>query len=109
MRLIIAFVFAGMIFGQTSAQAKANPKLQNYFESEILKINNSVVSTENAKPLYYGTKNNDELFFMNRFRIYIRPAIGIEVDGLAQFLVQPELELLFLRYPAPGWVPYQPK
>jgi hypothetical protein len=108
MKKIITSIIMSIVLFQLPSFAKVNPKLQEYFQREIQKITKAVTDSETKGTSSIAGGNDNEMWFLNRFRLYFRASMGFEADGLAQLLVQPEVELLFLRYPAPGWAGYKP-
>lgn len=108
MKKIFISILSSIVLFQLPLFAKVNPKLQDYFQREIQKMTQAITDSEaNVSTSIAGGADN-EMWFLNRFRLYFRASMGFEADGLAQLLVQPEVELLFLRYPAAGWAPYKP-
>lgn len=106
--IILVFILGLGIVGSLPAQGKVNEKLREFFETEMEKLNQEVIHSESSSHAHFGEPGAQETWFLNRFRLYFRASFGFEVDGFSKFLVQPEVELMFVRFPAPGWAPYRP-
>jgi hypothetical protein len=108
MKNIFTAIILSIVLFQVPSYGKVNAKMQEFFKREIQKISQTVAGSETSMVSGIEGANGNEMWFLNRFRLYFRASAGFEADGLAQLLVQPEVELLFLRYPAPGWSAYKP-
>lgn len=108
MKAIVITIILSMVLLQVPANAKVNTKLQEFFQREIQKMSQATVSSENSLVSGIGGRDDSEMWFLNKFRLHFKASMGFEVDGLTKLLVQPEVELLFLRYPAQEWTSYRP-
>jgi len=84
--------------------------LSSYLSTEISSVDEAVrneLSQVESEQLQ-RQHSKDESYFLRRFWLRIRPRVGIDIPGLADFEIIPETELLWEKQAPEGWEIYRP-
>ena len=111
MKKIFALIFMTMLLAASMGHADGNyqnQQLTQWVESEITRATHSMSYGDSQEDRALMSVGNESSWFLKNFLLRIRAQFGIDVIGLVQFQVVPELEMIFNRdFPAgyEGWKP----
>jgi hypothetical protein len=92
-----------LMLASNAVQASMADRLADFISEEVWSMDNAFVRYASSNPA-----SVDEEFFLRRFWLRVRAKFGIEVPGLAEFDVIPEVEMLWEKQTPEGYEIYRP-
>jgi hypothetical protein len=83
--------------------ASISDQLTDFISDEVWSMDNAFIRYSSSSP-----SSAEEDFFLRRFWLRVRAKVGIEVPGLAEFDIIPEVEMLWENQTPEGYAIYQP-